>query len=203
MEHLRDDALERMKSRFSDDLDVWSKANVGLGSASMLYDDTDAIAAVSIARLTDTYSMLPSALYMCCQLDTEEILNGVTRENGTTERLTQEDVLRCLNARRTFLHDNIVSAYILFTTKPLHGCTKHSDCALLRRNLADTHVTFDTGGVEDYAYLADWDPYLRDKELSGSYHSLCPNCQAAILEQARELRLAAWTSLSETFKLIA
>ncbi|KAH9922100.1 uncharacterized protein B0H18DRAFT_1212765 [Fomitopsis serialis] len=202
MEHLRDDALERMKSCFSDDLDVWSEADVGMGSASMSYVDTDAIAAVSIARLTDTYSMLPSALYTCCQLDTEEIVNGVTREDGTTERLTQEDMLRCLNARRTLLHDNIVSAYTLFTTTP-HGCTRHSDCELMRRNLADTHITFDTDGVEDYAYLADWDPYFRNKELSGSYHSLCPNCQAAILEHARELRLAAWTSLSKTLNLIA
>jgi len=66
--------------------------------------------------------MLPSALYTCCHLDTDVILNGVLQENGTTEQLTREDVLRYLNARSIFVHNNIrvIFAYLLFTpTLPL------------------------------------------------------------------------------------
>jgi len=52
MEHLRDDALERMKSCFSDTFHVWAKAEASEGSALMTY--TDAIASVNVARLTET-----------------------------------------------------------------------------------------------------------------------------------------------------
>ncbi|KAI1795299.1 hypothetical protein LXA43DRAFT_1090948 [Ganoderma leucocontextum] len=56
------------------------------------------IGAVNLARLTDTPLMLPLALYRCCYLG-GKLLDGWTREDGTVEYLSPEDVKRCFNAR--------------------------------------------------------------------------------------------------------
>ncbi|KAH9922090.1 uncharacterized protein B0H18DRAFT_879687 [Fomitopsis serialis] len=199
MEHLRDDALERMKSCFSDDLHVWAKAEASEGSALMTYDYTDAIAAVNIARLTETQSMLPYALYTCCQLDTEVILNGVPQKNGTTERLTQEDILRCLNARSTLVHDNIIFAYLLFTpTLPL-ACADQV-CHASLQCLAQANLTFE-GELEDPTCLADWITWLAHNEQTRSYNNLCLNCQAYMQLKARELRSDIWLRLPHILNL--
>ncbi|KZT72350.1 hypothetical protein DAEQUDRAFT_705484 [Daedalea quercina L-15889] len=103
--NILEDALDRMKSCFSDALFQWAEADENGGSHLMTYEETDAIAAVNIARLTNTTTMLPVALYICYQPETEAILNGVTRDDGTIEQLAPDDIVRCIDARRILVHD--------------------------------------------------------------------------------------------------
>ncbi|EIW58049.1 uncharacterized protein TRAVEDRAFT_103082, partial [Trametes versicolor FP-101664 SS1] len=58
----------------------------------------DAVQAVNLAHLFDKSLMLPLALYMCCLLDPLQLRNGVWRKDGTLERLSDEDFVRCINA---------------------------------------------------------------------------------------------------------
>ncbi|KAI0742362.1 hypothetical protein C8Q80DRAFT_1108543 [Daedaleopsis nitida] len=62
-------------------------------------DDSCAIAAVNLARLTETptSTILPSALFNCVLL-TSDVLDGYTREDGSVEYLSQDDLKRCIDA---------------------------------------------------------------------------------------------------------
>ncbi|EPT05698.1 hypothetical protein FOMPIDRAFT_1138938, partial [Fomitopsis schrenkii] len=95
---LFDEGLKRIKSCFTESLQVYDKVEKKKGSTLMSFADTDAIAAVATARLTNTPSMLPLALNMCCQLDPDMILNGVARANGVVDQLSPADRLGCLRA---------------------------------------------------------------------------------------------------------
>ncbi|KAH9833976.1 uncharacterized protein C8Q71DRAFT_725213 [Rhodofomes roseus] len=199
MECLRDDAVKRIQSCFSHDFDVWAKAAAARGSNLVSYRDTDAIAAVNIARLTDTYNILPSALYTCCQLKSKDLLNGVPQANGTIERLTQADLLRCLKARKKFVHDRVVSTYRLcqFTPGTLHKCTTQPICPSLLKMLVNLEVTF---GTEDYACLTDLIAWL-EINSEDQYGNLCRGCQAHVQERALGLRAKMWSDLPMTLEL--
>ncbi|KAI0731743.1 hypothetical protein C8Q72DRAFT_775443, partial [Fomitopsis betulina] len=58
-----DEGLKRIRSCFTEFLQVYDKVEKKKGSALMSFVDTDAIAAVDIARLTDTPS-IPLALHI-------------------------------------------------------------------------------------------------------------------------------------------
>lgn len=58
----------------------------------------DAVQAVNLAHLFDKPLMLPLALYMCCLLGPLKLRNGVQREDGALEKLSDEDFVRCMDA---------------------------------------------------------------------------------------------------------
>ncbi|TFY65442.1 hypothetical protein EVJ58_g1969 [Rhodofomes roseus] len=96
IQYVREDYLSRTKSCFCTDADQWNEAYIKCGSSSMAYVNTDAIQAVNIARLTDTVSILPSALLVCCHLDANSLLNGSRRLDDTLERLSKQDIASCI-----------------------------------------------------------------------------------------------------------
>ncbi|GBE82858.1 hypothetical protein SCP_0412450 [Sparassis crispa] len=98
MTTLRDGALERLKTCFPADFEEWCELDED-GSAYVTMKPEDAIAAVNLAHLTQTDSVLPSALYGCCSLDTHTLLHGMLRTDGSSEKLSQEDLERCVEGR--------------------------------------------------------------------------------------------------------
>ncbi|KAH9922083.1 uncharacterized protein B0H18DRAFT_1019051 [Fomitopsis serialis] len=104
IDHIRNAYLSRMRSCFPTSLETWDAVNRDLGSPVMEFCRKDAITAVNVARLTETDSMLPSALLTCCLMETECILNGVRRIDGTLDRLSPANIIMCLDARQTLLH---------------------------------------------------------------------------------------------------
>ena len=83
-------AMQHLKLYFTNDLTTWDAAGAD-GNLFLHITPPDAIAAVNLARLTHADSVLPTALYLCCQLD-GELAAGVERPDGTTERLEQRDL---------------------------------------------------------------------------------------------------------------
>ena len=59
---------------------------------------SSAIAAANIARLTETPSMLPFALYLACTLS-DCVMDGYQRRDGSVEHLAADDLRRCIKAR--------------------------------------------------------------------------------------------------------
>lgn len=187
--------MDRMKSCFSDNLHVWAQAEARGGSALMSYKQTDAIAAVNIARLTNTESMVPVGLYMCCQLKTEVLLNGVTRENGTTERLASDDVVRCIDARKVLVHDNIISACRVFDPSSSAECSG-TRCTTILKFFLESQVTYD-GGLANYTCLGDWVSWLRIEEPSAWFGDLCHACKNMIEARAGAEREVIWSQLPD------
>ncbi|KAL6298835.1 hypothetical protein BKA93DRAFT_713268, partial [Sparassis latifolia] len=98
VEDLRADGLARIKRVFTDNFDMWdSHSRSGtMGTELLRLTRLDAMSAVNLARIANAPSLLPVALYYCCQLDIYELCRGVPRADGTTERLSSEDMDRCI-----------------------------------------------------------------------------------------------------------
>ncbi|KAH9835468.1 uncharacterized protein C8Q71DRAFT_859090 [Rhodofomes roseus] len=88
---LLENALALFRSLFPSDFASWARR----GALQSMHHS---ITAVNLARLTGTTTALPCALYECCQLPIETLLNGVVFADGTTEKLGTEDAHRCLAA---------------------------------------------------------------------------------------------------------
>ncbi|CDO74887.1 hypothetical protein BN946_scf185004.g37, partial [Trametes cinnabarina] len=97
VEDLHTRAMHHFKLYFTNDLAVWDTAGID-GNLFLHITPPDAIAAVNLARLTHADSVLPTALYLCCQLD-GELTAGVEKPDGSTERLDAKDLELVLRGR--------------------------------------------------------------------------------------------------------
>ncbi|KAH9846274.1 hypothetical protein C2E23DRAFT_890983 [Lenzites betulinus] len=101
-------AFERIEMFFTARQNPWSKLKSaydyqeGLEIRGSQYAlslrPEDAVEAVNLARLFEKPLMLPLALYMCCVLDPQLMRNGIAREDGTLDRLSDDDFARCIGA---------------------------------------------------------------------------------------------------------
>lgn len=107
VDDVRDAYLARMKSCFCTDVKTWDVVSRNHGSGVMKYCDEDAIAAVNIAHLTGEESMLPSALFTYCLLNTRFLLDASPRLDGTEECLSAEETIKCIDARSLLLQNMI------------------------------------------------------------------------------------------------
>ncbi|KAH9833977.1 uncharacterized protein C8Q71DRAFT_725214 [Rhodofomes roseus] len=179
----------------SENLYVWARADVDKASPLMTHKRRDAIAAVNIGRLTGIASILPVALYMCCQLETEIIVNGFKRRDGRREQLAPKDIMRCLNARKTLVHDNVVSATRIFAPVTSGGCTSPKTCTVSLVDLLHGQVRYD-GALNDYRCLEDWVPFLHFD--NPNYLALCDDCQLLVQGRAADERERLWFRLPYT-----
>ena len=94
-------ALARLTRCFPTDFDAYCASITAGGSRTLACSPKDAIAAVNLARLLgdEACTILPSALYTCCQLDADTLTRGVVREDGEIEALSDADVELCIDAR--------------------------------------------------------------------------------------------------------
>ncbi|KZS99643.1 PLP-dependent transferase [Laetiporus sulphureus 93-53] len=66
-------ALERICRRFPNTLERWKKNN-SPGARVLTMEPGDAVTAIKLAHMTGTMTILPTALYWCCMLDTSKLL---------------------------------------------------------------------------------------------------------------------------------
>jgi len=94
-------ALSRLRTCFSTSFDAYYSAITTGGGKSMSCTSEDAIAAVNLARLIgeDANTILPSALYTCCQLSADMLTRGVPDDDGDMQKLSDADLERCIDAR--------------------------------------------------------------------------------------------------------
>ena len=95
------------------------------------------ISVVNLARLANIPSILPAALYDCCQLDGAALLRGVKRADGTTEQLTPEDLARCINGKVSLCVERVKMHHKLFqaplsSDHPYARCTQAAEKCVAR-----------------------------------------------------------------------
>ncbi|KAH9834005.1 uncharacterized protein C8Q71DRAFT_838244 [Rhodofomes roseus] len=184
IQYVHEDYLSRMKSCFCTDADQWNEAYIKYGSSSMAYVNTDAIQAVNIARLTDTVSILPSALLVCCHLDANELLNGSRRLDDNLERLSKQDIASCINARQEILYHAIKASMEFLLTPGIphpEECETQDRCRdcieRLRAIFLEMHTA---GGLLSTAFLT------RTALIRGN--RLCGNCRDALCKDEAEVQ---------------
>ncbi|KAI1795298.1 hypothetical protein LXA43DRAFT_37447 [Ganoderma leucocontextum] len=158
-----------------------------------------AIGAVNLARLTDTPSMLPLALYRCAYLGSAR-LDGWARRDGTVERLSDTDLRRCLDARVALTNERFFLVTRLFDNMPSVGCRNRKRCSIrLKYMHIGTMRSRDLLRVEaevEGGVLSDWEPFIR---AFAQTQSLCALCVEELVERALTGRKRIWNRLPEIF----
>ncbi|KAI0731744.1 hypothetical protein C8Q72DRAFT_198512 [Fomitopsis betulina] len=194
-----DEGIRRMSSCFSGNLDIWDEANTNMGNTLMSYASTDAIAVVNIARLTGVHSMLPVALYICCQLDIDTIINGVLCENGSRAQLAPDDIALCLEQRMCLCHDNVISALRIWRPTPSEDCKMRADrtCVGVLEAVTNDWLNYDTSGLNHAAVMDTWNEFFENGEFD-----LCEPCLEMVKRRATEERKTLWERLPQLFGVV-
>jgi len=95
------EGVRQLKLFFPEDYASWMKMyTYGLGSPEIRCSPQETIRAVNLARLVGAETVLPAALYACCQLDSPDLVNGYVGPDGIIERLSLEDLVRCIDGAK-------------------------------------------------------------------------------------------------------
>ncbi|KAH9833993.1 uncharacterized protein C8Q71DRAFT_155065 [Rhodofomes roseus] len=202
VDYVRDAYLSRMKSCFCTDLKMWNGVHDAHGSAVMRYSNVDAITAVNIARLTGTNSMLPTALYLCCQLDVECLLNGSPRLGGTLECLSRQDFVRCMNARQSLLTSTVLEDLDFYIRSLQRGPKLHEHCQHEIDVIRREHLVGSLGLPPSEDALASEVPSYRASQKK-LWWGMCAECAEAMGLDDQLRRTILWCKLPELLALEA
>ncbi|KAL7283054.1 hypothetical protein ACG7TL_002478 [Trametes sanguinea] len=209
VEDLHTRAMHHFKLYFTNDLAVWDTAGID-GNLFLHITLPDAIAAVNLARLTHADSVLPTALYLCCQLDAE-LTAGVERADGSTERLDAKDLELVLRGRTELVRASTRGACTICKPSPSPQCasaggSKGSNgsggggganaCERALREILNMMLDGlqkdPIGDIAGYAALDSWEHWIEDVvEL----WPLCEPCRAMLHARDLDVRRDVWKRL--------
>ncbi|KAI0742412.1 hypothetical protein C8Q80DRAFT_1109297, partial [Daedaleopsis nitida] len=93
-------SLAYLHYHFTTDLDTWCASPSHVPDS---FELVQAIGVVNLAYLTNTLSILPTALSVCCLLPGKDLIGGFKRTDGTRERLSEEDLAFIFDAKHHFM----------------------------------------------------------------------------------------------------
>lgn len=187
--------IQYLKRWSTDDFLIWSEGP--------LYEDDSpiqkeqVIGVVNLARLVDEPSLLPTALLACCALDAD-IAHGYTREDGTRETLSADDLGRCFAARTTLAARMLTLALRIFEprVRDSDACTGRAACARVLQ-----HVLREVRGRADHFAHPDvflsWLEPFEEEEVTGLLDGCCTSCRKMLRRRDMRERLEVWLELPE------
>ncbi|KAH9856111.1 hypothetical protein C2E23DRAFT_722423 [Lenzites betulinus] len=156
------------------------------------FDDVCAIGAINYARLLDQPGVLPYAMYTCCGLGAD-ILDGWTREDGTREHLSTEDLKRVVNGREKLAMTARHAFLRIFD--PASGESPCSCEAALVELMMGAGLS---EGPATHDVLSSWEPDIR--RLCFDF-DICQLCEDDLLARDDMERRQIWARLPEFFGL--
>ncbi|EIW56896.1 uncharacterized protein TRAVEDRAFT_73252 [Trametes versicolor FP-101664 SS1] len=178
-------AVKFLKQRFPTSFRAYEKLSV---TARV---QMNPIGVVNLARLIDEPSLLPTAFLDCCLLASSELLRGYKHEDGSVETLTQEDLLRCLNAREELAKYTLIIVTSVFLPSVSDACADPTDCAeVLMDMLSDVRDHGDRLARPELAisFLTPYKNYIP---------RCCSSCQEMLRVRDRDERYEVWNELPE------
>ncbi|RPD54023.1 hypothetical protein L227DRAFT_556949 [Lentinus tigrinus ALCF2SS1-6] len=162
-----------------------------------------AIGVVNLARLTDTPTMLPIALYRCCGLG-GKLLDGWRREDGEVEHLSTDDIKRCLDAREKLAQEAFTLIDHVFSLSRAEKCRSHYSCILKRYTILRRAVR--SKSVGSWAVLDSWKDFIQTEveksKVSEEDPGLCPACAKELVKRDLEERRTLWNRLPDIFGIV-
>ncbi|EJF62583.1 hypothetical protein BD309DRAFT_1016669 [Dichomitus squalens] len=193
VEDVHSRSMHHLKLYFTNDLSTWDSAGAD-GNLFVHITPPDAIAAVNLARLTHADSVLPTALYLCCQLD-QELNLGVERADGSVERLEPRDLELVLRARTELVRASTRGACTICRPTPSAQCASKGCERALREILGmmlDGLQKDPIGDIAGFAALDSWEHWIEDVvEL----WPLCEPCRAMLHARDLDVRKDVWKRL--------
>ena len=199
LDYVLSDFLARMMSCFGTDSGAWERVSRDHGSTAMRFSDTDAIAVVNIARLTGADSMLPTAFYLCCQLDPECVVGGRPQSGSDVESLSSEDVVKYVKARQSLLQRGLVDVVEIFdTVVPSHrDASAASACRSTIDSTRQNRLTRTTASLISLLSRTE-QLTIRIKESQGL---LCRSCADALCRVEQQQHKRNWRGLPQLLGL--
>ncbi|KAI1795293.1 hypothetical protein LXA43DRAFT_992256 [Ganoderma leucocontextum] len=194
IEGLLSQALSSLQEFFTTSFETWDDDSL---LCPVKINPSAHIAVVSLARLTDTPSLLPLALYKCCSL-AGALVDGWEREDGTFEYLSPEDLKRCLNARDALAKEAFSLVSAIFDPSPSQCCETFSTCeSALRKTLAQV---LDHDEVAESTVLESWKGVIQhyaSRPLDEDGY--CSACEDELVERDLREREYIWNRFPEIF----
>ncbi|TFK89065.1 hypothetical protein K466DRAFT_487650 [Polyporus arcularius HHB13444] len=182
LEHAVDAVLEYLQPYYPSRLTDWEAMRAGPPSFSAL----DHIGVVNIARLTDTPALLPVAFLHCCAVDPKVLRQGFTREDGTIETLSPDDLATVLMARAELMQQDVLDC--LHILDVADDCDDSDEC---QRMLLTVHSEYIGARKWEQSFEAgwrqSWKAYLQKIDMVP-----CDECVEAIEEREREKLEELW-----------
>ena len=198
IQDLLQDCLKELERYFPTNLNSWN---------SRLQCDprSSAIEAVNLARLTGTSSILPAALYSCCQLDGQELLQGRARADGVVENLSAEDLARCIDGKVKLCARFTQLVYGIFDVGEDESCKRGAGYCMHSLVSFRAHL-LEKGGLQykPTGTLLSWKSYVvqQNRAYKGTARgSACTTCINSLCKRERELRRELWDELPELMGL--
>ncbi|PIL26553.1 hypothetical protein GSI_12311 [Ganoderma sinense ZZ0214-1] len=189
---VEEQALDLLRERYTHSFDEWT---TGKKSESISADRVHAIGAVNIARLTDATSMLPSALYTCCNLG-PDLLSGWKREDGRVEHLSVDDLKICFAARETLCKEGAQIFFKIFHDQPSAECLSGDKCRAALGEMTKALVKCSLSLAIECSVLQSWKTIITIKAAS---HGVCVRCKKELLARDRKARMEVWDKLPGIF----
>ncbi|KZT68733.1 hypothetical protein DAEQUDRAFT_811975 [Daedalea quercina L-15889] len=161
-----------------------------------------AIFVINAARRIHTPELLgflPFAFYLCCLLDGEVLVQGVPRSNGELEKLSVEDLCRCINGKEELMKANAAATMCLgpFTENLAGDCKTLDTCKGALMKVTQDALEADIFSACDA--LTNIDDWI---EETAKIHGMCALCTAHIESMHRVAQKEIWDGLGGIFVLL-
>lgn len=198
VDEIEAEALKRMQTCFTTSYDTWKKENVIVkGRTSVMsFEPSDAIVAVNLARLTDTPKMLPIAMYLCCQLGVQALLQGAPQEEGANGRLSSNDLAQCLNGRSKLLKEGM--RMLRRTLLPVRSRCQDMYGLCFQERVKVLEAVEDAPAATHCNALLSRLPSIT---VHSRDRSICKSCADQIKSDDRMYREQIWDMLPDIFDL--
>ncbi|RDX49022.1 hypothetical protein OH76DRAFT_1472212 [Lentinus brumalis] len=155
---------------------------------------------VNIARLTQNPTILPTALVVCCDaLCSRSLLFGVEREDGTLEILDDDDLVRCVSAKRELIRASTKAVLAAFAPFDPPGCEHFGACQQEILKLLRPYFVENLEVITREHLFSPWES-LVDDGLLGQV-SICDECVEHLAERVRSEQMKVWERLPEILDL--
>ncbi|CCM01368.1 uncharacterized protein FIBRA_03418 [Fibroporia radiculosa] len=164
-------------------------------------DHAGLIFLINVAQRLPTSELagfLPLAFYICCQVNPGVLVNGVYRSDGTREKLSHDDLQRCISGKEGLMGANTVGTLCLRPRKEnvSHLCTTNDACHSALVGMVDDALEGDIFASCDA--LTNIDGWIEERALA---QKLCAFCTEHLKRRHEVERQVVWDDLADCFGL--
>ncbi|TBU52457.1 hypothetical protein BD310DRAFT_940261 [Dichomitus squalens] len=186
-----EDASSCLQSYYTTNFDVYKRLRQR-DLVDLLFElreedlDADAIETVNLAMLTGKHSLLPAAMYRCCQIDSDELIDGVQRpvRDARTVHLNADCIRLCRRGREHLIK---ACGRVLKVFGLLESPVRCGRCAPVAKQEG-------AGSIHDIELQLTTDP-LELMYGSDALNALCSRCQTSMADHLAAQQRQIWCKL--------
>ena len=193
MTELYTQSLLHIKNHYSTNLEHWK----GLKSWRPVgFAKDHVIGIINLARLTGELSILPSVFLVCIFSVGSAVVHGFTREDGTRESLTPEDLALCFAGRTRLAAARLAALLRILHPAVSSACTGDAfRCKeTMQRAIQDLEGYAES--IVSQSPFVRYTRYVREGKLD-----VCAKCKEMIKEREKQEQQAIWGRLPELLSI--